>query len=1344
VKSPRTWVALFGRSDSSTTGVDGSTNSSGRRGAGIGVRPGAPNVILLAVAATAILGVWVAIGVSAASAAVVRGYESAITQAGSPPTAFGTLNGLTVDSTGNLYVADGGNHAVDKFDSSSAPVAAWGTGGQLTEAGAILFSNPFGLAVDNSDSLWASDLGNGAVYKLSPSGALELQGEGPEAGGAFPESGHYIQSLAWDNNAARLFVADSAFDQLFALESTGTYKSTLSEGLGGGSSYIRAAADNSGGATDGDVYVATGTAVVRIDPAGTAVDFAESGTLPYVTENTITGTPDGAFGPNALVPSAVGAIAVDSTGDLYVADVEHHRVDEFTPSGKYLGKLTGTPTGPGGVVVPFGEIAAIGVNAASGKLYVADKTAAKVDVFSSPFVAPDVTTTAPSDVATTSATFNGEVNPDGIAVTECAFEYGETEVYGQTAACETEGGGAIGGGTTPVTVHADVAGLHVGVAYHYRLIAGNANGVNKESGDQSFFTGATIVSTSVSGVSATAATLLTEINPNGVATSFHFEYDTRPYAEGEAAHGISTPLPPAPLGAGSAAISRASQIQGLQALTTYYFRVVAESTVGSIDGPDRSFTTQGAAASVLPDERGWEMVSPPDKGGIPLEALTEEGGVIQAAADGRALAYIADGAIDQGANGSLSFTASQLLAKRSSTGWDTTDITTPHKAPAGLFAGILAEYKAFSTNLDKSAVEPLGSTPLSAQATERTPYLRSEDGTFIPLASESNVPHGIKFGGEEILTEQFTSGVEFVTATPDLSSLYLRSPQALTGDFGPSFAPSPGVQSLYRWRAGQLTLSSWIPSAPAARCGGGGPACLPAAEFGQSVAAGSRLSPRDAVSTSGSRVIFSSGESGLYLRDLDREETVLLDAPQGGAGKPSGGSKFQFANEDDSRIFFTDSQPLTAISTAVPGKPDLYLCEIALDAAGHLACALTDITANAVNSSEPANVLGTVLGGAEDGSVVYFVAQGALTLGEGAVKGNCVAPQKTGECNLYSYSTATKSTRLIAVLSAADSPDWCLGGNECSFGELTARVSPNGRYLSFMSQGSLTGYDNRDSVSGAADQEVFLYDTQGRAGSGALICASCNPTGARPEGVFDQGVFPGLLADRPLNWGGQTLAGSIPGWTKIGRLRALYQSRYLSDSGRLFFNAADALVPQDSNGVMDVYEYEAPKSEVQPISNSCTTEAPTYSHSAGGCISLISSGTSSEESTFLDASESGDDVFFLTAAQLSQRDKDDALDVYDASVGGRESEPSNAVECSGDACQQPATPPDDSTPGSLTFNGPGNVNECPKGKQLKKGKCVKKKQKKTKKHNKSNKKKAHKKSNKQKNKRTNANRGGAK
>jgi hypothetical protein len=575
--------------------------------------------------------------------------------------------------------------------------------------------------------------------------------------------------------------------------------------------------------------------------------------------------------------------------------------------------------------------------------------------------------------------------------------------------------------------------------------------------------------------------------------------------------------------------------------------------------------------------------------------------------------------------------------------------------------------------------------------------------------------------------EVFDGDPIFRTATPDLSHLLLSSCARLTADATESC--EAGKVSVFEWAAGHLRLVSLIPTSSEPLCGGSAPACQPAAAAGQTSGVGNASSQvRNAISTDGSRVVFETvGESighRLFLRDLAREETLQLDAAAAGCPEPackSGGGLFQIASADGSRVFFTDARPLTQGSAK--GTPDLYMCQIEETPAG-LACDLTDLSANALDPSEQAAVLGTVLGAATDGSSVYFVANGALTQGEGAVSGTCgEAAQQS--CNLYHYDLLTGETRLVAVLSGADFHDWVPNGFD--LGELAARVSPNGRYLAFMSQHSLTGYDNRDAATGARDQEVFLYDS-GTPLSEALRCASCNPSGARPRGVLDTGDFPGLLVDRPGLWSGgsnpsnrQTLAANIPGWTKVDDGHALYQSRYLSNSGRLFFNAADSLVPSDTNATFDVYQFEFPQGPGQPESNTCTASTPGYNPKSGGCVSLISSGESPQESAFMDASENGDDVFFLTASRLTPRDVDGALDLYDARSGGGEPEVVKPVECSGDACQQPAVPPNHPTPGTALLNGPGNVLECPKGKVKQKGKCVAKKAHK-KKHNKKGKK----------------------
>jgi hypothetical protein len=1203
------------------------------------------------------------------------------------------------NSTGDVYVADSIHAVVDKFDADGNLIASFGdtvptADGQLagldTPAGSFspAGETAFGIAVDQATGdLYVIDAGHEVIDAFTPEGeflpTLSIAGE-PDPFGC---GGGFTDGIAVDSVDGDLLISDSCDLKVYAFSlATGTLD------LGFGDHVVPAGEPNEG----------------EPDPDGTL-----SGRE----------TPAGNFG-NGYTSVA----AVDSSGEIYVNDTANEVVDRYSADGAYSGhQITGRPSGSNG---------GLAIGEAASDLYVANGGTGLVEIFGPPVVLADVVTAPASGVNITSATLNGEVNPAELPVTGCFFEYGETTAYGKTAECDpvaTE----LGAGKTLVAVRAEVTGLRPGATYHYRLAAANANGTNRESGDQSLFTGATILSTSVSGVSATAATLETEIDPNGIATNYHLEYDTVPYGEGEGPHGASTPMPPVPLGAGTVSISRSAQIQGLTPLTTYHFRAVAESLLGTVTGPDSSFTTQGAVSPVLLDGRVWELVSPPDKHGIPLEGIAAEGGLIQAAADGDALTYIAKGPIDAKPAGNRSSQLAQLIANRDAGHWTTQDLTTPHQAPLGVLPGTPSEYEQFSPNLELSAVQPGGATPLSPNATEKTLYLRLPSGRYQPLVTPEDVPAGVKFGGAETGPEVFSNSLQYRIATPDLSHVLFSSPALLTSDFAPGFENPFESTSIYEWSEGAIRLISWLPvgEAPLCRTGDPGQESRPSpdkpCQAGVSLGFGDSQM-RNALSSSGGRVVFNS-RGHLYLRDVDRGETLMLDAPDSGCGTcGEGGGRFQIANTDGSKIFFTDGTRLTTDSAASPGEPDLYMCQVEIVAAG-LSCSLSDLTV-ASSQNEPADVLGGVIGAAEDGSSIYFVANGSLTSGEGDARGDCAvsAPgeflEGTGDCNLYRLDTVTRTTRLVAVLSGQDFNDWAAQGEGLDLGALTARVSPDGRFIAFMSARSLTGYENRDVVSDARDQEVYLYDAHG-SGSGRLSCASCNPTGARPRGLFDDAVFPGPLVDRtkPNNWGGQTLAASVPGWTRIDVQHAIYQSRYLSDNGRLFFNAADALVPQDTNGTEDVYEYEPPQGEGQPPSNNCTTASPTYGPASGGCVSLVSSGTSPEESAFLDASEDGNDVFFLTAAKLSRTDTDAAYDIYDASAGGHAVEPSTVIECAGDGCQQPATSPSHPTPGTALLDGPGNLTQCPKGKVKQKGKCVKKKQKKTKKHKKGKKKNSNKK-----------------
>jgi hypothetical protein len=1119
-------------------------------------------------------------------------------------------------SRGDVYVGSNGNNVVSKFDSSGHLIASWGNNGagetpngQLNGTKSQRFEEVGGIAVDSSGNLWVAE------GKRQPEGRVGIFG--------FTAAGVVVSELRQHEEHPILDSGDA-----FAVDSEGNFY----RGEGGG---------------DG---------VEKLSSTGGILGFP-------------------------LRSSSVYGVAVNIVGnELYASGSpmgEELHVDRFSGSCRPSTELFADDCKP---VEEFGtghlpsHAGGASVNDASRVLYVAGRDAGSVAIFK-PATVPDVVSVGTSDfTGGGSAVLNGTVNPSGVSLTGCFFEWGiQGESYSHDAPCEPAAG-AVPADSSAHNVKATITGLVAGASYHFRLVAGDANDVNglidePSVGADVSFGPPHVQSGSVLEASATGATFAGQVNPDGVDTTVRFEY-------GLQAGSYTASTSPIDAGSSGSAVEVSTHVHGLTPGTTYHYRVVAQNVPGESVGADETFVTQASGSFDLLDDRGWELVSPPNKQGANLEPIGEAN-LIQAAADGDALAYNANAPTESGPRGYA--LREQLLAVRGQDGWSSADIGIPHEAPTGPALGQGSEYRFFSADLARSIVQPLGSfVPLSAEASEQTSYLRTDfasgDGSglcgescFTPLVDSANVSSGVPFGEQGRCPDQgIFCGPLFQGASPDGTHVVLSSKVPLVEG-----APAG---ALYEWAEGSLRVVSVRPGSE------GG--ALVAGEFG-GISKGGEGEGRSegAVSVDGSRVFWSAGNgASLYMTDTQSGGSLRLDTAQGGTHTGVAEPRFQLASSDGSRVFFTDEQRLTANSGAESGKPDLYECEI-VEEEDEPKCDLKDLTPKSP-TGESASVQGSVIGAAESGEGIYFVANGVLAAnraanGEVVGQGNCSSNQEAmASCNLYVYRGGRVT--FIAALSTSDSPDW--DGHPDSG---TARVSPNGEWLAFMSDRSLTGYDNRDALSGEKDEEVFLY----RAGqaAGTVVCASCDPTGARPHGVeFSRIAF--KLAGGFAGWGSNRwIAASVPGRTAYRLKAALYQSRYLSDSGRLFFDSSDSLVAQDTNGTEDVYEYEP--AEV----GSCTNTAATYDAATGGCPDLVSSGTSAEESAFLDASESGDDVFFLTSAQLSKRDIDSALDIYDTRVGGSEVPVSSPVECQGDACQAFVAPPEVVTPSSLIYSGLGNA-----------------------------------------------------
>jgi hypothetical protein len=1267
--------------------------------------------------------------------------------AGNPePGSLSNPEAVTADS-GDLWLAEVGG-SVDAFDASFSFEASSFNSGAFIEQFPVVPSlgqTNYGIAVGHAtgerEVYVGAFPGTAAVGVFGPSGVLQATWTGADTpSGSFGE-GFTTGVTVDDSPSGGDWAKGDVFVSAESVESHGVVDIFSPEAGGKEPAKVVAQLKLTGdspnepliesirgltvSAFNGDLIVTGfvgGTNVVDVfAPAGLGeYSFVKSLALPN----------------GGTLRSVKGGVAVDgSNGDIYVLGTDQETVGvetvdtvgvfEFEPSGVYVGRITEVPSTGGPVPAhDFNEASADGVavDPGTGRVFVLENghqiaggevSPSAIFVFGPNLVKPDVTTEPASDVRGVSATLHGLVDPRNAGEDTCRFAWGTSLAFGHVEQCSGEGSSEkpIANGNVAVGVEAHLSGLEPDTTYFYRLEASNGNGTNEGEASQNHeFTtlGPGMHGEFVSDLASRSVTLDARIDPHGEATSYRFEY----YAPGEEPFQCVTkpspsncvPVDSENIGSGEGDVGVEQHVQGLLPDTIYHYRVVVTSKVApgemeEFDGLDQIFITQSVvSAPVLLDGRAWELVSPVDKHGAVISSIETRGAVTQSAASGDAFTYLANTPTEADPQGYREL--EQVLSSRSTvgwcsgetaTGWCSKDISTSHAVASGVNEGHGEEYRFFSGDLSSALVEPVGAfTSLEPEAfppdTGHTQYLRHDSTCqatpstcYLPLLTDApgyeDVPSGTKFSGE---SEAVLGNVEFVDGTPDLAHVILASDGvALTG----TPLSNPKDVTLYEWSAGRppgeaLQLVSELPKGTAVEgLLGAGP---------------SRVihDTQNAVSVDGSRVFWTGNDGHLYLRDTVRGETVQLDALQPGAAGASetAAALYQFASNDGSRVFFTDRQRLT--EHAGKNGSDLYECVIVTAASGD-ECVLSDLTAE--NGDESAGVQGGV-GVSEDGSYVYFVASGVLTSVVNEHQEQPVAGGENLYVSHYNQSTETwEGPTFIAALSSEDEPDWAQ-----SLAYHTSRVSPDGRFVAFMSDRSVTGYDNEDVTSlkrgERPDEEVYLFDAL----TGRLVCASCDPTDARPEGVeygYEGENMP-LTGGGGRQWPeGAWLAANVPAGTPFAGSTAAYQSRYLSDSGRLFFNSHDGLVAGDINHNQDVYEYE-------PAGiGDCSTSLVSFDEASGGCVSLISSGTSSVESAFLDASETGDDVFFLTGEQLVKEDVDGSLDVYDAHVCTSQSpcasEPVERPACvTPEACRgAPAAQPSIfGAPASATFSGVGNVS----------------------------------------------------
>ena len=1177
-------------------------------------------------------------------------------------------------SDGNVYVTQAAKDVVDIFNGAGEYLGALS---ESTEGGA--FGEPCGVAVDGEGTVYVGDRGDNRIHVFDPAGAVPVNGDSAATSFATLVDPCTMAAGAGATEGF-LFVARSTAATLSKLDST---SGELKYEIASGASTVSVdpttghvfAARNTGSSSTVDEYDASGATeaslVSSFKPGSTVEGIALSSAAEEVyvarssTENVEV------YGPAKVAPDVVTEAPTANTGTraTFAGTVNPDGVEldecafewgegsnttpytETTPCAETPAEI-GTGTSP---VAVHADIS--GLKPQSTQYHyrlVATNPNATIDGSNQNFTTPNtVIAEAASGVTPTEATLNGTVNPDTTTLSACVFEWGpkmgpfdELQLYPETTPCVPGPGGITG--ESPVAAEAHISGLHPGTPYAYRLRATYPSGpaigpkLENEGGLIVRTLGPAIDAVWSEDVVRTEATLRAEVNPEGAATTYHFEYGASP------AYGQETPE--LPVGSDSSPHKLTRFLSGLEPGVVYHYRVVATSSVAVNEGADHTLTTfapssqttgcsnqvfRTGPSAILPDCRAYELVSPVNKDGVDIFDTTERFSYTygespppnESSIDGNKVSYTSFRAF--GEQPAASF-HSQYLSERGADGWKTDGINPPSEGGLPFLGEFLPEYLAFSPDLSTAWVRPESALPLAPDAASESINLYRRDNATGGYTT-------ISVGEPTIALPPFGEGwrLEFGGASADGSYALVGVNDKLTPEAVPGLT-SYAQRQYYIWHNGELHAVGILPDGTThpGRTQVGSLNLFGAYQ-------GQENTTARAVSDDGSRVFWtalppSSGKLGpLYVREHadqgvvagectepSKPCTIPISLPVTEAAELPAAARFWTASADGSKVLFSVGGPDAA--------DNLYLFDVDTEAA-------TKIAKEAEG----------VAGASDNLSQIYFASKEALAPGATA-----------GLHNFYHYDEG--AIELIGMLSLRDVLlDTTVSVTTPFPPQHTSRVTPDGEHIVFAAQSpalaAQVGYDNADVGSGKPAVEVYTYEA-----GGEVTCASCNPSGARPTASTKTG------GEAPL------AAAWIPGYPL-----QYYGRRYISDDGsRVYFNSFDALLPEDTNGVQDVYQWEAQGS------GDC--------EKAGGCVSLISGGESAEVSIFLDASASGDDVFFRTESSLLPQDPG-LYDIYDARVGGGFPQPAELAECEGDACQSPPPPPVDPTPSSSSFRGQGNA-----------------------------------------------------
>lgn len=406
--------------------------------------------------------------------------------------------GSAVDSAGNIYFADSGNHRIRKIAAGTGIITtvagngSAGFSGNNGPATSAALQYPSDVAVDIAGNLYIADSNNNRIRKVASGTGIITTVAGTGIGGFGGDNGpatsawiNFPRGIAIDV-AGNIYIADSSNNRIRKVSTSTGFITTIAgdgtAGFSGDEGLATAAKLNqpNGIAVDssGNLYISdNGNYRIRKVIAGTGIinTVAGNGTAVY-------------SGDSGSATSAglgyLSGIAADNSGNIYIA--ASGRVRRVAAGSGTIETVAGTGysgfTGDNGPATLAAVTPVRVTTDSSGNLYISDggNSHRIRKVFAPGF--PAAITNPASAITQTSATLNGTINDNG-GTTTVSFEYGQTASYGTSI---TAGSIMAGAGTSAVT--AAITGLTCSTAYHYRVVGANSAG-NTYGSDATFTTG---------------------------------------------------------------------------------------------------------------------------------------------------------------------------------------------------------------------------------------------------------------------------------------------------------------------------------------------------------------------------------------------------------------------------------------------------------------------------------------------------------------------------------------------------------------------------------------------------------------------------------------------------------------------------------------------------------------------------------------------------------------------------------------------------------------------------------------------------------------------------------------